>query len=370
MTFQLEIMARELRAALDIASTVTDHGIKVPILKCTRIEVNDGTVTFIATNTDHSIRASAAASGSGIVHLDTAMLAQKASALRQDQPVKLSGDEKFVTITQGKTRWRVPVIFGDDFPTRVVEEIVGNGVTISAAPLLAAIRAVIPVIESTDNRIIGQGPLFDTASGFRVVGAGKSGLNVVQMDDGGPSRDMIIPNGSVAAILSLFRDATSLDLHADEKAFTLSDGDILYRSKMIEGTYMEWRRALKQTEGNSLSVSIRSADLLEALNRATAIREDVNKSGRWVAVKVTFAGGECSVVATNKFSEEGLDICPCEGDDGTFGIASGVLQMGIESLGEEEIIISFSETESPVMLSPKNGNGRDNYRIVMPMRVA
>lgn len=374
MKFELNCMAADLKAALAIASSVTDSGIKVPVLKATRIEVDGKTATFIATNMDHSIRAFVGAEGSGTVHLETAALAQKAAALRQDRPVKMVGDEdgKFVTVTQDKTRWRLPIIIGDGFPFDFTKPINGDKVTIPRQKLFSAIGSVMPIINPAEaHQTIGQGVYLDMDGGFWVVGAANRGLSVVQMDVLPLPHSVIVPLQTIRAVMTIFRDHESLDILVTPDAISITTEFVIYKSKLIDATYPDWRKIGDfQMKTIDTHTTVFVENFIDAIDRASAIAEDNTKTGAAIGARMTFTDGECSIATKNRSGETGEDFAECFGDNGTLGVAVENFKYGITSVGGEKVSVSFgSGTQQAIIIRPEPAPKLDNYRIVMGMMV-
>lgn len=378
MKFELNCMATDLKQALAIAATVTDSGVKVPVLKCVRIEVADGTATFIATNTDHAMRSKTGADGEGIIHADIALLAQKAAALRQDKPVRIVGetDDMFVTVTQDKTRWRLPLIYGDGFPYEFTNAIPGEPVSIRRDALFAAISAVQAIINPLDpHSTIGKGVYLDMSQSFHVVGCARRGLSVVEIDQPKLPVSIIIPTDAIRAITQIFRDPDILDIVATADGITVSAGSVMYKSKLIEGQYVDWRVARDvQSKGLDANAIVYIEHFTDAITRATAIAEDKMKGGTIDGTRFTFADNECAISIKNKSGEEGFDTCEYEGDSGNFGVSASLISSAIASLFGTKVSLQFrSEPGNDVgaiIVRPEPPSTKDNYRVVMGMLVS
>lgn len=313
MTFTLHCMTNQLAAALAAAGSVVDHGIKYPILKATRIHVHGGAAIIIATNTDQAIRVGIAADGEGVAHFDTVALTSKISALQQTKPVAIEGDGNHVTISQGRTKWKLPVLKNDaqfDFEASA-GTLDGTAIEISAGQLFAAFSGTRPAYDTGEVRYFLHGPLVEFIGGaLRLIGTDGNILAVVQLPGEYAARDgFIMPLKSVVAIPRLFDPESVLRLVATENAFTLTDGETLFRSKMIEGTYPDWRRVLPKSTG---TVEVDGAEFLAAIERVATIKEDIGKASKFVPVTMVIGESEIEFTSKNQDGEEGTDFCACE----------------------------------------------------------
>lgn len=375
MPFELNCMGAELARAVSLADQVGGHGTKVPILKAIMISVSKGSAVFAATNTDHAVRVTIAAEGDGEIYVETALMLQKAMALRPNQPVTIKGDEKLLSIVQGKTRYRVPLLDGKGFPLEFTKPIEGDPIDIPQPDLFAAMNAVAATIVPDMSHTIGSGVLLDMVDGFRVVGAQKKGLAVVQIAAPQLPHDIIVPLDTIRALSSIFKESGFLSVVVTPDGICVSDDGVMYRSKLIEAKYPDWRRARdSQIGGGKLDqeITVMSADFLECMARATAISIDRQKDAAVTAVRVEFSEGECLMTAKNRISEEGADACEIEGDGrGTIGLGIANINNALSTLRTPRLSIKFAGNgaEVPILVSPEPPSELDDYRLVMPMLV-
>jgi len=371
MTFTLTCMAAELARAVNLVTFVSGNSKQLTILKACMIEVGGGTAVIAATDMDHAVRVSFAADGEGRVFIDTAALAQKSGALRPNSPVTISGDEKAVTVVQGKTRWKLPVIDGAAFPHEICQPIPGDPVQIGCGEFINALTAARAVVRELGAQPINMGVFLDVTDGFRAVGADSRGLAVVQMSADPLPISVLVPTNSISAMFGIFRTAETLGIIATENGMSLAADGVMYRTKLVEQGYADWRRAqTAQVKGISGSVILDAADLIAVVKRATAIAEDKSKDGASVAVRLTFADGECCATAKNRNGEEGVDYCPADGDAGTCMVTAGFLLDVIASFTSERLMVRLNtQTEGAITLESYPADKIENVRVLMPRRL-
>ena len=371
--FQLTCMAGELARALSLASQVSGREKQVPILRAVRIDASKKGATFSATNMDHGVRVNIAAEGSGTAYVETALIEPKAAALRSDQPVSIAADKdgKFITVTQGKTRWRVPILLGDGFPDSACSPISGNPVQVPSGPLFAAIDIAKEAINPGLANSYDMGALFDMQDGFRIVSTTSKKFSIVQIDAPVLPVSFILPNSAMAVIGHMFRASDVLAIIATPDAITVTADDVMYKTKLIEQKYADWRKALaKQVVGLDGQCVISARELIETINRASMIAEDKTKDGAALGVRVHLAEGEFLASAKNRSNEEGSDACAFEGDAGDFVVSALFLRQMVGTMSSDKIRIRFAPTdpEKPIAIYQEPAGALDNFRIVMPMR--
>lgn len=372
MAFTMKCMAAELARALTLANQVAGREKQVAILSASRIVVRDGTATISATNMDHSIIVDIAAEGEGEIFATTSLMLQKAVALRGNQPVEIITDAELphVNITQGRTKWRMPTVPGNAFPSDFVSPIPGDAVTIRTAVLFPAMAAAMANVNPNDDRIFGKGIFFDMRDGFTVVSASGSGMSATKIDAPALPVEIIMPNDSVSAMASIMRDAVEIDVVANSDGMTIAADGVMYRTKLVDGTYPEWRKAhAANTKDHSRHVVVDREELMATVKRATAIGEDKVKNTSAASVKVVIDGSELSVSTRNKNGEEGSDYCSIQGDEGWFGVATNKLLVALGTFSDQFLRIDFGdvgERSTAILIQPDPVDGTD-YRIIMPM---
>lgn len=375
--FTLTCMAAELARAVSLAAQVSGNSKQLNILKACMIEVKDGQAVIAATDMDHAVRVTLAAEGEGLVFIDTAMLAQKAGALRPNIPVIISGDDAaFVMMIQGKTKWKIPLISQAEhvqFPFEITRAIAGDPVDIGAALFIGALQGASTIVRDGQGNAINMGVYLDIDDGFRAIGADTRGLSLVQMDGDPIAVSVLVPNNAINVASNIFRSSEVLSIVATIDGMTIAADGVMYRTKLVDMPYADWRNALKvQTKGHNGSVIVDAAHIAGAVKRATAIAEEKGKDGMSLAVRLTFADGECAASAKNRNGEEGVDYCPADGDDGTAMVNAGVLVDAVTSFHCERLRINFNtdpEVVSAIMIEPFPVQDIQNMRVVMPRRL-
>lgn len=367
MTIQLTALAADFARAMQLAGTVAGSGKQVPILKACRIEASNAGISIAATNGDHGVSARIDGSGKGVFFVDVALMSAKTALLKGSQDVTIKGDTdgKFVTVSQGKTRWRVPLLDGEAFPVAMTEAVAGAATEVDRAALFGALDAVLPNVDAGDNRIIGRGPLFDCVDGFRVLAAGGRALYVVKIDATPLPMSIVVPLASAHAMMSVFRGGKALGIVVTQDAMSMVSDGVTYRTKLIEGQYPDWRAVLKHsTSGHDGSAVIDRVAAGEAVARAGAVSFTGTK-GAWLAARVTLTGDEMQVTSSNRDGEEGYDAIPAEGDGGTFAVGTDKMIEALRGLRGEKVTMRFSKSaEGPVIIA----DGDEDYRLLMNMR--
>lgn len=376
MTFTLTCQAGDLARALTLAAQTAGKEKQIPILRAVRIDVSSTSATISATNNDHGVATRIAAEGEGIAHIDLSLILPKAQVMRQNQPVTItSEDGKFIEMKQGRTKLTAPVLDGDAFPVDMTKALDGSPVTLTAGPLLAALSVAPDAIDPGISRSVDMGALVDSADDkFRIVSGNGKVFMVTEIDLPAMAiKEFILPHAAISSICSLFRESDALQVVATENAVSISTDTLTYRTKLVEDRYPDWRAAVSRQAGDNLdAVAIVSrVEFVDAIKRAGAIGEDSNKqNGSFVPIRGHVGGGELTLTAKNSRGEEGEDAIACEGQEGSFGVNAIALKRMTENLGSGSVRIRYSSKDpsQPIVVHAEP-NDRDNYRVIMPVRM-
>lgn len=359
MTFTLTAKANSISAAITACAQAVDTGAKIPILKTVRISVSDNTVTAIATNTDQTILARFDADGAGIICVDAAMLASKLATLRPDADVKFDGDDKIVTISQGRSRWKMPILHPDDFPVSVAEPVAGDPVKVGR-DFIAALKLTAPAVQKGSSNAYA-GVWLDGAD---IVSADGKQFRTVTV--GGDFGSHIMPPEPVAKIVAMFPNGG--DFVISEHRAMITNGGLTMITKLFDGKPYPWRAPMAKFRDKAVNSCVAVAsELATAIKRAAAIQASGEKSGSFVNMQIRFRADEIEIFTRNHGGEEGFDAVPCRdrvGGDLDVGINGGTFLANIETFPDTIRILYGSSPDDQIIIEPVVGEG--NFRAIMP----
>lgn len=353
----MQIMAREIAHAISMCGQVVDSASKIPVLRSTRISVADGMASFYATDTNQSVQAKAACEGAGVVLIDTQALDAKVRTLKPDMTVNFKGDDKSVTITQGRTRWVAPVLMDDMPPYQAID---AAPVWVSA-DFIKGMEQCMPASEQAGSpREYLAGVYLD---GDRIVATDGKQMRIFQH---GVSvvGTVLVPSRAAAKITAMFPDGA--EVRCSNLAASFSTEHLTLRTKLVDATFPDYRRVLPASQPGLVQVG--AQELLQAITRAAAIRASGEKSGSFINMQMRIRESEIEVFTRNTDGEEGSDFTPCErvsGADMDIGFSGAWLIACVKSLDCDNIEISYGGQGDPVVMRPIN-SAVENIRVVMP----
>lgn len=148
----------------------------------------------------------------------------------------------------------------------------------------------------------------------------------------------------------------------DEQFFAIGWGDLLIRTKLIDGTFPDYGRVLPT--GNDNVVTFDSAKLVEAIEAATVVS---GERGR--AVRAEIGATECTLSVRNPDAGSTAVMVDCahDGPDITVGFNASHLLQAIQTAcpAGGDITLKMADAESPVLLT---GEEHGWTGCLMPMR--
>ncbi|RUV00084.1 DNA polymerase III subunit beta [Mesorhizobium sp. M6A.T.Cr.TU.017.01.1.1] len=173
---------------------------------------------------------------------------------------------------------------------------------------------------------------------------------------------VIIPRAAIKAVAHLAA-GKEVVLSVDDMKAELSFGDTVIRTKLIDGTFPDWRRVVPKGPFKEFELD---AGKIGRLHRASGgVRRE-----RGVAVKVKPCEGGMSVSANNPEFGEVSAVFRGETPEGVdaFGVNSRYFADMAKAFGAKRIRLGFTGSGDPLMVNVSGGPAGE-FAVLMPMRV-
>lgn len=351
---QLRILAADLAAAVSACASVSDRG-AIPILKSIRIMAENGSAQFVATDTFQTLTVRVPASGDGAFCIDADTIAQKAKAVKKGE-VTIDCDGKNAVISQGRTRWTIPVLPVADFPATVADPVDGDPINLPSTFMTAFNAAA---SHADQSRPFIMGVRFD---GDMIVGTNGHKLAAIQVPLSLPVAT--IPNSAVSKLAAL---TGNLSVTISGHSAMFANETMTFKTQLVQEGYPDWRRVLPSLDHHAI---VDRAEFLQTVSRAAALKNDASDKVRYLAMRVKFLDGEIEVMSRNSVGEEGVDYAACErnGPEKWIGFMGSLLTETLSSMDAEKVIIRYTDERTAITIEPV-GSGRTNIRVVMPRQL-
>jgi DNA polymerase-3 subunit beta len=356
------ITAGALAAEMKFLSGAVDRKARIEAFKHARIEAADGRVSVTTNDGDLSAAATfpADVAAPGCAAVPAEKLARLIAAIGKDTMVTVTQAETFVTVSYGRSRFRLSTLPPEDLPTM-------------ASPGEDAVKLPLSKDETThllrpafaagaeETRFYLKG-LCLNGHGERASVATDGHLLTLATLPGvidGPS--ITIPNKTVALLAKIIANVDDIRLRFDEKLIEVEAGNRRITSKLIDGTFPDYRRIIPAA--TRISCEVERAPLLEALDRIEAVAEHATPC---VGLRWDADGLHLSLPYE---ADAATDLLPANiGKPGFFGVSPRELRTVLEeAFAKTEVIhIDAPDPLSPVRITdPADAS---LLVIAMPMR--
>lgn len=366
---EITISQNKLIKALNVVSKVAGVGINsttLPILNNILIRAKNNQVVLIATNLEMAVTEYITVSEliEGEMTIPAKLLTEFIGHLPRDTEVKLVKKDNKVVIKAGKYSSILNSMSAEDFPElpEINEE---NSVIfrVNASELKDVISSVIIACSNNTTRPVLTGVYFNTYNGSLYLSATdgyrlaeKRFINNVQSEV-----KAIIPATSLQEVLRVLNEEVDeVEILFDEMQVRFRIGDIEITSKLIDGSYLEYRGLIpKETK---IQAIIPRDEMQRAVKLAASF---ARSSGGSINCESRADENILSVSAVaNEFGENNTEIEVEVQDNARVTFNSKFLLDVLNVMNSEKIMFGFSEKITPLLVK-ENGN-EDFVYIIMP----
>jgi DNA polymerase III subunit beta len=151
----------------------------------------------------------------------------------------------------------------------------------------------------------------------------------------------------------------------DGRVIQATTKDSVFASKLIDGTFPDWRRVVPEASSNSAEFSV--AEMLAALARmqAFANKEDTQKKGGVCKLSWS-ANSDVLTIRLKADAAEDVVAAAVGGLDGEFACSIRYLTESLKNLNSKRAVLNSESPTSPVRISTPEKD--DVLGVVMPMR--
>lgn len=282
------------------------------------------------------------------------------------EQVSLSTDEKLnTTICSDQTEFTIMGISASEYP-EIPSVDDGVAFTLPQNTLKSMIRQTIfAVAAPNDPRPIHTGTKFEIdEESLRLISVDGSRLAIrSEAIQGRESAEFVIPGKTLQEILKLLQDEdTPLSLSVGRRHIVLDISGYCVISRLLEGEFLAYQKAIPQQESTTIRVSTRS--LMEAVERASLVINDRLKS----PLVCEFKDGYIQVSCTTPLGSASDRIsAQIEGNGEEMGFNSRFLLDALKNAETDEVRIALSGPLSPMKVLPAQGDAF--LFLVLPVRL-
>lgn len=366
---EIKILQEKLAKALNTVSRVAGGArATLPILNNVLIRVDDNKVTLTTTNLDMAVVSYLPASQSknGVITAPARLMAEFVGNLPKGEVVEIAVNGDKVTIKAGEYTSTINGTPADDFPE--LPEIDESKVVkfqMGVEEFKAGLSQVMIAASNDTTRPALTGVYFNTFEGSLYLAA-TDGYRLAErkfIEKVSSEVMAIVPASSLQEVLrSLSDDVTEIELLFDETQVRFRLGEIEITSKLIDGSFPDYRQLIpQQTE---ISLDLKRDELTRITKLAALFAKEVGGS---IVCESSIERKNFSVASVaNELGENSSAVSTEVEVDGKVTLNSRFLLDALNVLDNNEIEFGFSNKLDPVVLRGKKDK---NYiHIIMPLK--
>ena len=292
-------------------------------------------------------------------------LADACKAMAANLPVKLDIHNERVVVSSGQTKYKIPTLPADNFPSDSWSEVTGSFL-IPANKLKAMLADCMDSMGKNDARYYLNGICLHTeGEQLNVVATDGHRLAVSEFTLVEPPEHKIIITSKLAHIL-----CRELPTSEDPVRVEFGCGfcrvkwsDWVVSGKLIDGVYPDYRRVIPANQPHTALID--NTEVRSLLQRVMVLREGSKNFG----IKLTLAAGKLEIETPQSTSNYFSDNMPIDfqGNDMVMGIDAGYLYSALNALDCERVMLEFTDGLSSLLLRDPEDTKR--LHVIMPMRL-
>ncbi|WP_305095799.1 DNA polymerase III subunit beta [Croceibacterium aestuarii] len=370
----------KLLRCLSHVQSVVERRNTIPILSNVLIEASkDGLVKIMATDLDLQVIESLDAvsvESEGAITVSAHLLFDIARKLPDGSQVSFETADNRMTVKAGRSRFQLPTLPRDDFPT-IVEGDLPTSFEIPAKTLAELIDRTRFAISTEETRYYLNGIFLHVSdeagsAGPVLKAAATDGHRLARFTlprpegaEGMP--DVIVPRKAVAELRKLLDESldgnVEIDLSASKIRFTLGgEGGVVLTSKLIDGTFPDYSRVIPT--GNDKLLKLDPKSFYAGVDRVATIATERTRAVKMglepdkVTLSVTSPdNGTAAEEIAADYKSEGFEI----------GFNANYLKDILGQFDSDTVELHLADAGAPTLIR-ENEKSQALY-VLMPMRV-
>ncbi len=362
----------ELLSALGRVQGVVERRNTVPILSNILLEADGDGIHMFATDLEIGIRGTY--NGEVITPGGVTVSARKLFEICRelsDGPVELSEEDQWVTITSGRSRFRVASLPSEDFPPAPEAE--GETmVPVDRETFSTMIRKTFFAVGDIDTRYVLNGVLMTVeaeAAGevpYRMVATNGHRLAMIERPikvDGPLSVSAIVPRKALIEMRKLLEeDEGEISLGFTDKRVIFKKERLTLISQLVEGTFPSYEKVIPKSL--SSAIGLPTAEASAAFKRVSLLCQEKT----W-AVRFSLSKGVLTLAANHPDQGEATEEIPVDydGEDFTTGFNARYFIDVLQNVDGDSVTVETDDPLSPCVIRDAGDSGY--LTLVMPMRL-
>ena len=364
MEFRIE--REKILGLVEHVEGVVEKRNTIPILSNVLIEAEGDSVAVTATDLDITVRDRIASVDVKIGGKTTVGAATFSALIRKMPPtsmIEMTVADGRMTIRSGRIRYQIPVLGADDFP--LAQPTQGEDIEFSVTDMVSAFKLIRDSMSTEETRYylngaflaIEERPLLAVSTDGHRLGIAKIA------DVGMNAPDAIVPRKAVNQFIKIMPSFEGeVTVRIDQRSIEFEAGDLLFRSKLIDGTFPDYARVIPSSE--DVIIKVDPAILRQAIERVSVVTTEKTS-----AIKLAVEKDKITIIANSPDTGSAQEEVPAESNtEITVGYNSNYLKDILSNYSEcDQVTISLGNETSPALIRPDNSEV--NRSVLMPMRI-
>ncbi len=366
MATKFSVTKEKILDGLQRVQNVVSSRTTLPILSNVLMQAGKDGLSLTTTDLDVGVRCTVEAEVSkpGAITLP----ARKLFSILKEVPVnniEVEVDERnAASIRCGSSFYKIMGLGEEEFP-RFPQSEGGKSLKLAQADLADMLRKTAYAVSSDETRYVLNGVFMSfKADKLTVVATDGRRLALVEKEielGKGDESELIVPSKAVAELQRLLGDSGEVKLAISENQIIFTIGDTTLVSKLIEGTYPNFRQVIPSEAKER--IQLERETLLSALHRASILASEKSQS-----VKLSFGKNALTITATTPEVGEAKETMAInyKGKEITIAFNPQYLMDPLRNLDADEVFMELTDELSPGVVKV---NAPFLY-VLMPMRLS
>lgn len=364
MEFRIE--REKILGLVDHVEGIVEKRNTIPILSNILIDAEGDSIAVTATDLDIVVRDKI--SGVDVVQQGKITVgASTFSALIRKMPasslIEMSVADGRMAIKSGRIRYQIPVLPADDFPLGQPTQ--GEDCEFKIDNMVSAFKLIRESMSTEETRYYLNGAYLAIENGDLVaVSTDGHRLGIAKIAETGiDAPNAIVPRKAVNHLIKILPGFEGeVTVRIDNRSIEFEAGDLLFHSKLIDGTFPDYTRVIPSNE--DVVIKVDPQLLQQAIERVSIVT--VEKTS---AIKLVVEKDKITIIANSPDTGSAQEEVAAESTkEITVGYNSSYLKDILSGYsGCKTVTISLGNETSPALIRPDNSDV--NRSVLMPMRI-
>ena len=371
MKFTIE--KNNLFKSLSHVQSIVEKKNTLPILSNILLEAKENSLILSATDMDISVtdKVNCTIIEEGSTTVSAHTLYDIIRKLPESSEIEIiSNDGKIISLRAGKSKFSLGCLPKSDFPIIEIADL-ENELSIDSQKFLKLIEKTRFAISNEETRYFLNGIYFhkkqeEQSSLLSIVATDGHRLAKFNFDFTLHSKEIpgvIIPKKTVNELYKLLTDSEgSIKINLNSNKIVFFIGETILISKLIDGNFPDYRRVIPNDNNNILKINRQAFSL--AVDRVSTITNEKSPVIKFKLLNNLM--NMSSINSENGTATEDI-VTNYNGDEIEIGFNSKYILEMINNLEDDEIILYFKNSSSPVTAMEESNP--DLIYVLMPMRV-